>query len=755
MKRREWILLIILSITVMASVLIGVGQVYITGPEGVRLKAVQTLWLFFETAALFCVSFFIIRTAQTKWLRFLLLSFMTMGFLWIHQVFLPVLVSGAYLAAVIRCGSALRRLLDRHRRLPEYHGVTCMADLTLGCGLLITVFCLMSLAGIGSIENTRLAVLVLLALSFFPAVSGSEARARARAGYGGFWRERKPMTVGVSLCLAFFFAMVFLQAGRMNICADYDSLHYGLRSEYILNDGGGIYEDLGSVNVVYTYSKGLEILLLPISGLPSYSFFLSAQLWMTVGLLLTAGKTAGLFVNRRHGLLCLALLASVPGIMNMSVTAKTDSATALFQLIMIYFLLLYIRRQKTYWLVLAGNAFFMTMVLKPTALVFSTIVGGTAFLCMVFMKRLRIQWKEPFFLGWIPMLSMWALVWLRTWLLTGLPVTSVFYSIWNKLGFVVRYPFRFDDLPSNGGSLFSISGVKHFFKRLYGVLLAPVGEDMAHVWIAWGTPILLIFLVLFLVVLLARTRRFRKTEEKPFYCLVWMFLACGAASLAALYLLWQVDGNYFILLYALFGILAAVAIGKLESRFLARSVVKLLIPAVLFNVTVTGVSNWKGALGLSPVKLVHKGYFDHWQQEKENMALKGNGKIWEILEADSETRVLVFGQQPEMLMFPCNTQSYTDVEGSGGNFYISASPEAMVSFMDHAGTDYVYLGSGFLRPGTEGWRNVTAMIQRGYVTDVFYENGNGLGRFTADPALEKAEEELADFVAKYWPGEQQ
>lgn len=215
------------------------------------------------------------------------------------------------------------------------------------------------------------------------------------------------------------------------------------------------------------------------------------------------------------------------------------------------------------------------------------------------------------------------------------------------------------------------------------------------------------------------------------------------------------DGNYFILLYALFGILAAVAIGKLESRFLARSVVKLLIPAVLFNVTVTGVSNWKGALGLSPVKLVHKGYFDHWQQEKENMALKGNEKIWEILEADPETRVLVFGQQPEMLMFPCNTQSYTDVEGSGGNFYISASPEAMVSFMDHAGTDYVYLGSGFLRPGTEGWRNVTAMIQSGYVTDVFYENGNGLGRFTADPAVEKAEEELADFVTKYWPGEQQ
>ena len=95
MKRQEWILLIVLAITVMASVLVGVGQVYITGMEGVRLKADQTLWLFFETAALFGISFFIIRLAQTKWLRFLLLSFMTMGFLWIHQVFLPVLVSGA------------------------------------------------------------------------------------------------------------------------------------------------------------------------------------------------------------------------------------------------------------------------------------------------------------------------------------------------------------------------------------------------------------------------------------------------------------------------------------------------------------------------------------------------------------------------------------------------------------------------------------------------------------------------------------
>lgn len=121
----------------------------------------------------------------------------------------------------------------------------------------------------------------------------------------------------------------------MNICADYDSLHYGLRSEYVLDNGGGIYENLGMVNVVYTYSKGLETLLLPISGLPSYGFFLSFQIWMTLGTLITAGQIVELFVGRKHAVGCMTLLSCIPGIMNMSITAKTDSMTVFMQLVML------------------------------------------------------------------------------------------------------------------------------------------------------------------------------------------------------------------------------------------------------------------------------------------------------------------------------------------------------------------------------------------------------------------------------------
>lgn len=149
-----------------------------------------------------------------------------------------------------------------------------MADFVLGSGLMILAFCLLSLAGIGSIAHTRILTALLAAVYLVPAAS----RMAARLSVNSSWRKRflvkkRPMSFTAAVMVSVMLAILFMQAGRMNICLDYDSLHYGLRSEYVLNNGNGIYENLGSVNVVYTYPKGLEILLLPLSGLPSYGFF--------------------------------------------------------------------------------------------------------------------------------------------------------------------------------------------------------------------------------------------------------------------------------------------------------------------------------------------------------------------------------------------------------------------------------------------------------------------------------------------------
>ena len=186
-----------------------------------------------------------------------------------------------------------------------------------------------------------------------------------------------------------------------------------------------------------------------------------------------------------------------------------------------------------------------------------------------------------------------------------------------------------------------------------------------------------------------------------------------------------------------------------------RGVIAVLVPMVLFNVSVTAVSNWSGTLGLSPVTLVHKGYYDHWGEAKIQMEHKGNVEIWNILAEDPETRVLVYGEQPEMLMFPCNAQSYTDIAGSGGNYYVSASVNGLVEFFDYAKIDYVYLCSGYLKPGTEEWNFVVAMIETGYLTGLFYENGHVLAEFTKDPAApEDPKQVLYEFTKSYFAGEQ-
>ncbi len=653
MKKRECLSLFMLALTVVLALLISYNEIYVDGNGLWRLTTSDTQTLLKEVAILFEVFFLTMFTVRDIRFRSGALILETAVFTWIHQAFLPVIISGVYLVVVIRSGRMVRKLLDHKNRYQKRMLETVMVDFTLGCVSLILLYCLMSLAGVGSIPATRIAAAAIGMFTVIMDVRSSReglkmsgnkqkhSQNEVKHGYRSvmagscFGNRKQPVHWTMALLMAFVFAMVLLQVGRMNICADYDSLHYGFRSEYVLNDGDGLYENMGSINVVYTYSKGLEVLLFPISGLASYSYFMGFQMWMVVGILVVAAEIAHLFVSRRTSLLCMALLASIPGIMNMGITAKTDIATALFQLIMAYFLLRFVEDQKTPDFAVAGNAFLLTMVLKPTSLAFSTIFAGTVFLYLFVTKTFHVNVKDRALLSWIPAIAMWLLIWMRTLVLTGIPVTSVFTSIWTKLGFTIKYPFKFDSIPSSGGELGLKGALKYFLKRVYGVLLSPMGEDMAHVRIAWGTSLILIFLVLlFLVPFLARIRKSSQEKRRSLICLICTFLTNGVMSLIMLYLLWQVDGNYFILLYCLFVILAVILIGLFESRILAGAVVGLLVPMLLFNVAFTAIYNWSGALGLSPVTLVHKGYYDHWGEAKEQMEHKGNVEIWNILAED-------------------------------------------------------------------------------------------------------------------------
>ena len=67
---------------------------------------------------------------------------------------------------------------------------------------------------------------------------------------------------------------------------------------HVLEQRKGIYENLGMINLVYTYSKGLEVLVLPLSGTPTYGFVLPFFSWCTVGILLLAADIVGRYRER-------------------------------------------------------------------------------------------------------------------------------------------------------------------------------------------------------------------------------------------------------------------------------------------------------------------------------------------------------------------------------------------------------------------------------------------------------------------------
>lgn len=168
------------------------------------------------------------------------------------------------------------------------------------------------------------------------------------------------------------------------------------------------------VNLVYTYPKGLEVLALPLNGTPTYGFVLSLSLLATVGVMLLAGHIAGRRAGKTRRFWAMAMLGAVPGVMNMAATAKSDNVTLLFQLLFFDFVCCALgaagekQEREQPWFLMGLCAYLMTLVLKPTAIVFSTIMAAVCLFCLVWCRRLRItikgrgKWTRLLFLPLLP-----------------------------------------------------------------------------------------------------------------------------------------------------------------------------------------------------------------------------------------------------------------------------------------------------------------------------------------------------------------
>ena len=682
---------------------------WIMGQSEYKTMMAETAELF----AAFCLSGILL---PKNWQKLAAAILITSIFLWAHLAFTPVVVTGLYTAYIMYFGRFLRIRLFK---LPQKDGLA--SDFLTGTAFLLGVFCLMSAIGIGAIEYLTVFVFasagILVVLKGF-SYENSEVISPS------------PLNSKEIFFLAFLLTMLCLQAGRLNIAMDYDSLWYGVRSKYILDNGHGIYENMGTIGIVYTYSKGFEVLTLPLCQLPSYSFVTAVNLWLAGGVLYLGYKIGLFFMKREQSFFLAALLSGVPGIMNMAVTAKSDMITLLIQEIMVYYLLSYKKAGRQSWRLLAYalSAYLISLTLKPTAMVFSTAVFGMAVLFFLLKGAFPQPDREKQNKGALAVTAGSALalagVWARTVIITGLPFTSVFSSLLTKAGFHMKYPFEVGLIPNSTAGKGFGEKLWQLANRLYGLFFCPVGPDMDHVVLAWGGYMLFFLLLLWITSRFCGKNVDRGEKKELSLFLRTIYLPFLAVNFISLVMLTQVDGNYFMLLYVLTAVCVLKAVAQAGEKSLWRGAMAAGVWVLLFSVFFTSMTNWSWSLGFTPASFHHKGYYNHQEAAREDMASKGNEKIWNLLAQNPETRLIAMGEHPAVLAFPCSAQSYDDITGVWGNVTLVKKMDYFVQFMDYAKTNYVYLQAGYAGEENRSYTLVKDLIEWGKLVPVLYENGN-------------------------------
>lgn len=807
MSRKERIGLGLLGAACIISLAVPIKGLLIDGVYNWHIRQPEFFKMVFEIVGLALILGAVFLCVKKTSARLGITGGVCLAFIWGHVVFLPMLATGMYVASLILTGHAVRIRFLRCNR--EMNG-GWMWDFLLGCSFMTVLFCLLSVAGVGSIPVLRGAAVLtgVAALALCgPGVrrklqktqKAQEAHKTQKIqdkqeacemqGMKGGDRFANPkFTLPQLFLLLFMLLMLLIQAGRMNISLDFDSLWYGLRPEYILDNGRGIYENMGSVGVVYTYSKGLEVLLLPLSGLSSHSYLIFFNLWMSVFSLAAVYRIGRFYMNRTYALLAAACVSSIPAVMNMSITAKADSMTLVVQLMMIVFLLYYLEEKRGEYLAASLGALFLSWTLKPTALVFSTAVYGMSVLYLVFTRRLFVKkmfekGRRREWLGLLLPLGALAGIWGRTLAMTGVPVTSVYSSIFTKLGFSLKYPFAVLPLNGNASETGGFHGLaetcRYLAETLWNMFLNPSGEDMSHVVIAWGTSLLFFFCVTVIVGVFVNHQKGSNTYRNGrresvitdrraqiesasandsavcqtyhltrYACTVMVPFA--AVCLISLTMLGQIDGNYFMLLYTGIVLFGCGAVSQMETGALRRGILTMIIPILLLNSCVTMVSNWAWSLGFTPVELLNKGRMDHKALQHLEMVEHGNGTIWDMLAKDPKTRVIAVGDHPDVFAFPCNVQSYDDITSTWGNVVLVKTMDHFIEYLDYAGTDYIYMQAGYVAEESRCYELMGYLIEAGILTDVYYENGNLLARVDLEGAYgPEASEAYAVYLRDY------
>ena len=687
---------------------------------------IETKMLYFEHILLFVIFYLILRFVKNNYIRLIGIGIFSLMYMILHQAATAFIVDCIYVLILIWLGEIILAKA-RKSHLEESNIVRYLNSFMIGSLAYIISVCILSALHIASKKEVRyftigLAIAVVagyILLSFLKIILPMN---KAGSNEISDKKNKKFFCIGSAISLS----AILLQIGRINITLDYDSLRYGLRSLSVLVGDTGIYDNLGTVNDVYVYPKGLEILTLVLNTKKSFGFVLSFSYICAIMVLLTVFEIVRVCGNKRddNSWLAVVLVSVIPAIMNMGISAKTDMITLLMQLISILNMCLYVKKRHSYYIIFALIALLASLIYKPTSLLFSFGIGIANIIYLIGdLIKNKNKIKNTFRFAYLLIFPIVAIVFVyaRTYILTGHIITSVYSSVWYKLGIETKYPYTIGDYRSAGMNMSSGESIDILY-RLFQLFISPTNET--HIYIASPTVIISVLFVLMPVYTIKFW--FKNNDKRDIFSYIFIVLIVDiGVSLLSLFILNQVDGNYFILLFVLVIIMVCFLVDKDQVKSLFYS----LLPCIMFALLIMGVTNWAGIRGLTenPKSMRDLGIYNHHDRYIDKEILENTDSsfvdIYMDLTAMGNPRTLLLSEDDLLKALGLDIRTYTDITGSGGNSAVVRTLDNFKVYLNYAQIKYICVDDEYLE-GRERAADVVRYLLEDGSTEVYRDYGD-------------------------------
>lgn len=728
-------------ITTISCLLAGItviGLMLLTPAYRYQVGSTECRMLLIECCVLFAAFYFAFRCLADKH-AVIVAGAIILVFCYLHVVLIPMAVVFLYGSSLILTGRAIRKTFGGAESSALWQ-----LDFLTGCGFEILLCGVLSLWQMGSIQTIRTAwcVVSLSAAVLLIFWKGW----RKGNGTSGLMIRRpdgevlhKPMTAAL---LAAIIVCALIQVGRTNLAQDYDSIWYGLRPEYVLDPQNSIFQDLGLIESVYTYPKGYEILMLPISGLSSYAFLSGSNVFIGVALWVVIYQILRIKCSGEISLAGTALCAAIPGISNMFLAVKPDTLTLFMQVCMIYFALRYVHGEKDGSLGGLVGSFVFSLACKPTSVVFSTAL----FLVLALFTGRKIIRDKDMASSWkndgVSLLFACAgllVTVMRTWSIVGIPMTSVLSSVFTALGFETHAPYSLQRqlFSKSFAEILTPDGILASVMRLAHIWLLPNTEETDHISIAWGGPITALLTILVLAYIVSAVIRRNKVHGSEEHIILGAFISVFVLSIAAMILLTKPDGNYFELLYAVCVLAFCMLIWEKDKTCLSKAALSLLL---VVSMAFSGMSGWAWCSRFYPVTPVNKGVYEHKQVIMEELKSEFP-QILSVFLKNPNAAVSSIGEHTFICKLPVITEAWQTV-AAFGDPEVTNSVDSMERYLLDSHKKYLFVQKDYLDTDSPETEIIVGLIQRGLLKNGLFENGYFLAEISMDNTEETVSEEL-------------